>query len=69
MKPEEGTKQQIGIFKCMSGKDRLKIAFEMWETALKLIKASEKTLHPDMSEKEIERLARKRMTDGATRSS
>ena len=27
MKPEEGTKQQIGIFKCMSGKDRLRIAF------------------------------------------
>ena len=46
MKPEEGAKQQIGIFKCMSGKDRLRIAFEMWETALKLNKASEKILHP-----------------------
>ena len=69
MKPEEGAKQQIEIYKRMSGKDRLKIAFEMWETALKLIKASEKTLHPDVSEKEIERLARKRMTNGATRCS
>jgi len=69
MKPDEGARQQIEIYKRMPGKDRLKIVFEMWETAFKLAKASEKTLHPSLSENEIERLARKRMTDGAIRSS
>ena len=69
MKPDEGARKQIEVYKRMSGKDRLKIAFEMWETALKLIKASEKALNPSLSEKEIERLVRKRMTDGAIRSS
>ena len=69
MKPDEGARQQIEIYKRMSGKDRLKIVFEMWEIAFKIVKASEKTLHPALSEKEIERLARKRMTDGAIRSS
>ena len=53
----------------MSGKDRLKIAFEMWDIAFKLVKASEKALNPGLSEKELERLVRKRMTDGAIRSS
>ena len=69
MKPDEGARKQVEIYKRMSGKDRLKITFEMWEIAFKLVKSSEKTLHPNLNEKEIERLARKRMTDGAIRSS
>jgi len=69
MKPDEGARKQVEIYKRMSGKDRLKITFEMWETALKLTKASEKAINPSLSEKEIERLARKRMINGAIRSS
>ena len=65
MTPEEGAKKQIEIYKGMSGKERIKIAFEMWEIAFTLAKSSEKSLNPEMSEREIERRARKRMTDGA----
>lgn len=30
----EGAKKQIEVYRCMSGHERLKIAFEMWEIAL-----------------------------------
>jgi len=33
MKPGEGARKQIEIYRCMSGQERLKIAFEMWEMA------------------------------------
>ena len=65
MTPEEGAKKQIEIYKGMSGKERIKIAFEMWEIALTLAKSSEKSLNPELCEREIERRARKRMTNGA----
>ena len=68
MKPDEGAKKQIEIYKSMSGKDRLKIAFELWEMAFRQVIASEKALNPDLSEKEIEKLARRRMGDGTVRS-
>ncbi|UCG99935.1 MAG: hypothetical protein JSU78_05730 [Deltaproteobacteria bacterium] len=69
MKPEEGARKQVEIYKGMSGKERLKIAFEMWEVAFAQVKASEKSLNPNLSEKEVERRARQRMTDGAIRGS
>jgi len=67
VKPEEGARKQIEIYKGMSGMERLKIAFEMWEIALGQVKASEKSMNPDLDEKEIERRARQRMTYGAIR--
>lgn len=67
MKPEEGARKQVEIYKGMSGKERIQIAFEMWELAFAQIKASEKSINPSLSEKEIERQARQRMTDGAIR--
>ena len=66
MTPEEGARKQIEIYKRMSGKERIKIAFEMWDIAFALKKSFEKSLNPDLSEKEIEGRARKRMTDGST---
>ena len=68
-KPEEGARKQIEIYRGMSGKERLKIAFEMWYIAFAQVKASEKSLNPNLNEKEIERRARQRMTDGAIRGS
>ena len=47
--------------------ERLKIAFEMWEIALAQAKASEKSMNPDLDEKDIERRARQRMTNGTIR--
>ena len=69
MKPEQGARKQVEIYKGMSGKERLKIAFEMWDIAFAQVKASEKSLNPDLNEKHIERRARRRMTDGAIRGS
>ncbi len=66
MKPEEGAKKQIEIYKQMSGKERLKIAFEMWDNAFSMIEASERYINPNLSEKEIKKRALKRMIDGAT---
>jgi len=51
----------------MSGMERLKITFEMWGIALGQAKASENAMNPDLDEKEIERRARQRMTNGAIR--
>jgi len=62
MKPDEGVRKQIEIYKGMAGMERLKIAFEMWEIALAQVKASEKSMNPDLDEKEIETRARQRMT-------
>ena len=62
MRPEEGARKQIEIYKRMSGKERVRIAFEMWEMALAMTKASERILHSKLSEEEIEKRARKRMT-------
>ena len=68
MKPYEGAKRQVEIYRSMSGKERLKIAFEMWEFAFSQVKASERALNPGLNEDEIEKLARRRMKDGAIRS-
>jgi predicted HicB family RNase H-like nuclease len=66
MRPDEGAGKQIEIYRRMSGRQRLAIAFEMWEMALAMAKASEKALNPHLSEREIEERARKRMTHGTT---
>ena len=62
MRPEEGARKQIEIYQRMSGKERVSIAFEMWEMALAMTKASERILHSELYEEEIEKRARKRMT-------
>jgi hypothetical protein len=64
MKPSEGTQKQIEIYRCLSGRERLEIAFEIWEFAFAQVKASEKALHPELDEAAIDRRARKRMIHG-----
>jgi ABC-type Na+ transport system ATPase subunit NatA len=66
MNPQEGARKQIEIYKKMTGSERLRIVFELWEMALEQVKMSERTLHPDLSEDEVIRRSRKRMTGGAT---
>ncbi|MBW2000646.1 MAG: hypothetical protein JRJ29_22135 [Deltaproteobacteria bacterium] len=66
MRPEQGAKKQVEIYRRMSGKERLKIAFEMWEMALSQARASERAMHPELGEDEIDKRARKRVTGGAT---
>ena len=68
MRPEEGARKQIEIYKAMSGKERLRLTFEMWEAALAVTKASERAMNPDLSDEEIEKRARTRMTGGTAES-
>jgi Rv0078B-related antitoxin len=65
MRPEEGARKQIEIYQRMSGKERVHIAFEMWEMALAMTRASERAKHPELSKEEIEKRVRKRMTGEA----
>ena len=65
MRQEQGARKQIEVYRGMSGMERLKIAFEMWEMALEQVRSSERSLHPELSGEEMERRVRKRMTDGA----
>jgi hypothetical protein len=51
VKPEEGALKQIEIYKGMSGMGRLKIAFEMWETAFAQVKSSEKSMMAILAKK------------------
>ena len=48
MNPQEGARKQIEIYKKMTGSERLRIVFELWEMALEQVKMSERTLHPDL---------------------
>lgn len=48
MNPQEGARKQIEIYKKMTGSERLRIVFELWEMALDQVKMSERTLHPDL---------------------
>lgn len=66
MNPQEGARKQIDIYKRMTGSERLRIVFEMWEMALAQVKASERSLHQDLSEEEIAARSRKRMAGGTT---
>ncbi|PKN70786.1 MAG: hypothetical protein CVU54_03885 [Deltaproteobacteria bacterium HGW-Deltaproteobacteria-12] len=64
MNPQEGAGRQIEIYKRLSGAEKLNIAFGMWEMALAQVRASEKAMHPELSNEEIEKRSRKRMTGG-----
>jgi hypothetical protein len=68
MNPQEGASRQIEIYKRMSGAEKLKIVFGMWEMALAQVRASEKAMHPELSNREIEKRSRKRMTCGTINS-
>ncbi|KAF0155746.1 MAG: hypothetical protein FD159_2047 [Syntrophaceae bacterium] len=66
MNPQEGARKQIEIYQRMTGVERLRIVFEMWEMALAQVQASEKSLHPNLSDEEIIKRSRKRMAIGTT---
>ena len=67
MHPEEGAQKQIEIYKRMTGRERLLSVFEMWDMAVAMIIASEKKIHPDAEQEEIEKRARMRLCHGNAR--
>jgi hypothetical protein len=52
----------------MTGAERLKIGFGMWQMALSQVKASERAMHPELSVEEIEKRSRKRIMGGTINS-
>jgi len=52
---EKGQENKLRFTGGCQDKERLKIAFEMWYIAFAQVKASEKSLNPNLNEKEIER--------------
>lgn len=61
MRPAQGAEKQIEIYREMTGKQRLRIVFELWELALSQAIMSEKRLHPYLSQQDIEQRALKRL--------
>jgi len=60
MIPEEKSLIQDKIIRRMPAWKRLRIAFELNEFARKLIRARIRSLHPDLSSEEVERLVAQR---------
>ncbi len=65
MNPQEGAEKQIELYRNMTGRERLRIACQLWETSVALMRASEKRMNPGLSDQEIERRVRQRIRDGA----
>jgi hypothetical protein len=65
MYPREGAEKQIEMYKSMTGMERLRIAFQLWEMSLALMRANEKFRNPTLSDEEIEKLVRRRVRLGA----
>lgn len=61
MNPREGALKQIEIYRSMTGPERLRIAFELWELSLVLMRSSERNAHPELSEGEIEQRVKERI--------
>jgi hypothetical protein len=68
MKPEEGARKQVEIYRKMSGKERLRTFCEMQGKQHAMTRKSERAMNPDLTDDEIEERARNRMTGGTTES-
>lgn len=66
MSSKSGAEKQFEIYRSMSGQERLRIAFQLWEISLELMRASERFMDPSLSADEIERRVRRRVRLGAT---
>ena len=62
MKPEDGARKQIEIYRSMSGKQRLKIAMELYEVSRELISANIRNTYPGISEEEFDKKLVERMS-------
>ncbi len=53
MTPEEGLRQQIAIYRKMTGPQRLQIAFDLYDTARALVRAGVRHQHPEWTEPQV----------------
>lgn len=54
MQTKKENKRYYEILKAMSGEQRLKIGFEMWDFTMKLVEASIRNQYPEISNEELE---------------
>ncbi len=62
MRPEEGARKQIEIYRKMSGKQRLRISMELYELSRELISCNIRQMYPGISEEEFRKKLNRRMT-------
>lgn len=62
MYSEEANKKYLEILKKMSGEERLRIEFELYELARNIVKASILNKYPNISDEELEVKLRERMS-------
>ena len=66
MIPEQAEKIQIEIYRKMSGEQKLRIAFELYEIARKIVKQRIKEGNPLLSESELNKKVAERMNASNT---
>jgi hypothetical protein len=62
VRPEEGARKQIEMYRRMTGKQRLRIAMELYEVSRELIAHNIRMMHPGISEDEFRKKLAARMT-------
>jgi len=62
MRPEDGARKQIEIYRRMTGMERLRIAMELYEMSRELISQNIRLMHPGISEEELRKKLIARMT-------
>ena len=62
MKPEDGARKQIEIYRRMTGKQRLRNAMELYEVSRELISANIRSMYPGISEEEFHKKLNERMS-------
>lgn len=58
------TPEVVTALRCMSGAERLAIAFGLWRTARDVTRCSERRRHPELDPAELERRVAARMSRG-----
>ncbi|MCK4352305.1 hypothetical protein KAW65_02740 [candidate division WOR-3 bacterium] len=61
MKVKKGNKKYYEILKNMSGEKRMKIGFEMYDFALKIVESSIRNQEPGISENELKQKIKERL--------
>jgi hypothetical protein len=53
MTPKDGLSKQIGLYRRMTGQQRLQIGFELYELAHELVRGGVRHQHPDWDDERV----------------
>ena len=62
MRPVEGARKQIEIYRSMTGKQRLNIAMQLYELSRELVSANIRNTYPGISPEEFRKKLAERMS-------